>query len=94
LFIRFIQYNPTSLERGHKHELHTEVDLGVPIDLILPETYATTGPDSESVIDPIPMPLLAQTVSQLSVSAGPDSESAGYSYRPHPYATAGRKFVQ
>lgn len=36
----FIQYNPTSLERSHKHELLTEVDLGVPIDLILPETYA------------------------------------------------------
>ena len=40
LFCSFIQYNPTSLERNHKHELLTEVDLGVPIDLILPETYA------------------------------------------------------
>ena len=37
---RFIQYNPTSLERLYKHELLAEVDLGVPIDLILPETYA------------------------------------------------------
>ncbi|XP_065883601.1 RNA polymerase II-associated factor 1 homolog [Dysidea avara] len=36
---RFVQYNPTSLERNYKHELLTEVDLGVPIDLILPETY-------------------------------------------------------
>lgn len=42
--IRFIQYNPTSLERNHKHELLTEVDLGVPIDLILPETYTTSDP--------------------------------------------------
>ena len=40
---RYIQYNPTSLERSHNHELLTEVDLGVPIDLVLPETYANTG---------------------------------------------------
>ena len=38
----FIQYHSTSLERGHKHDLLTEVDLGVPIDLILPETYSRT----------------------------------------------------
>ena len=43
LFTRYIQYNPTSLERNHNHELLTEVDLGVPIDLVLPETY--TNPD-------------------------------------------------
>ncbi len=42
---RFIQYNPTSLERSHKHELLTEVDLGVPIDLILPDTYPIHDPD-------------------------------------------------
>ena len=41
---RYIQYNPTSLERNHKHELLTEVDLGVPIDLILPETYINPDP--------------------------------------------------
>ena len=38
----FIQYHSTSLERSHKHDLLTEVDLGVPIDLILPETYSKT----------------------------------------------------
>lgn len=38
---RFIQYNPTSLERNYKHDVLTEVDLGVPIDLILPETYSS-----------------------------------------------------
>jgi len=36
---RFIQYKPTSLERNNKHELLTEPDLGVTIDLINPETY-------------------------------------------------------
>ena len=36
---RFVQYNPTSLERSYKYELQTEIDLGVPIDLINPETY-------------------------------------------------------
>ena len=45
----FIQYNSTSLERGHKHDLLTEVDLGVPIDLILPETYSKTEPASKFV---------------------------------------------
>ena len=39
LHCRYIQYNPTSLERNHNHEMLTEVDLGVPIDLILPEAY-------------------------------------------------------
>ena len=48
LSCRFIQYNPTSLERNHKHELQTEVDLGVPIDLILPETYTGTDSGGES----------------------------------------------
>ena len=36
---RFIQYAPTSLERNYKYELLTEHDLGVHVDLILPETY-------------------------------------------------------
>jgi len=36
---RFIQYKPTSLEKNYKHELLTESDLDVTIDLINPETY-------------------------------------------------------
>jgi RNA polymerase II-associated factor 1 len=36
---RFIQYAPTSLERNYKYELLTEHDLGVHVDLILPEAY-------------------------------------------------------
>ena len=39
---RFIQYNATSLERAYKHELLTEHDLGVTIDLINPDTYRIT----------------------------------------------------
>lgn len=35
-----MQYKPTSLEKNYKHELLTEVDLGVNIDLIDPDTYA------------------------------------------------------
>ena len=46
--LRFVQYNPTSLERNYKHDLLTEVDLGVPIDLILPETYSV-DPSSMSL---------------------------------------------
>lgn len=40
LLCRFVQYKPTSLEKNYRHELLTEVDLGVNIDLIDPGTYA------------------------------------------------------
>lgn len=36
---RFVQYKATSLEKQHKHELLTEPDLSVTIDLINPDTY-------------------------------------------------------
>ncbi|XP_078483282.1 RNA polymerase II-associated factor 1 homolog [Ciona intestinalis] len=36
---RFVDYKPTSLEKQHKTELHTDHDLGVVIDLINPDTY-------------------------------------------------------
>lgn len=39
VFLRFVQYKATSLEKQHKHELLTEPDLGVTIDLINPDTY-------------------------------------------------------
>lgn len=39
-FFRFIQYNPTSLERNYKYEVLTEHDLGVTIDLINRDLYA------------------------------------------------------
>ena len=38
-----MQYNPTSLEKNYKHDLLTEHDLGVTIDLICPDTYESTG---------------------------------------------------
>lgn len=37
---RFVDYETTSLEQNAKHELLTTMDLGVDIDLILPERYA------------------------------------------------------
>lgn len=37
---RFVEYKPTSLEKNHKHDLLTEHDLGVNIDLIDPDLYA------------------------------------------------------
>ncbi|KAF7488611.1 RNA polymerase II-associated factor 1 -like protein [Sarcoptes scabiei] len=36
---RFIDYRQTTLEKNYKHDLLTEQDLGVKIDLINPETY-------------------------------------------------------
>lgn len=39
LYVRFIDYRQTTLEKNYKHDLLTEQDLGVKIDLINPETY-------------------------------------------------------
>ena len=38
-----MEYKPTSLEKVHKTELHTDHDLGVVIDLINPETYKVSS---------------------------------------------------
>lgn len=38
---RFTKYKPTSLEKEYKHELLTEMDLGVKIDLVNPDAYVT-----------------------------------------------------
>jgi len=46
---RFINYNPTSLERNYKYELLTEHDLGVTIDLINPDIYPTDPSDHQEL---------------------------------------------
>lgn len=56
---RFIQYNPTSLERNYKYEVLTEHDLGVTIDLINRETYAS---DYSAQLDPADEKLLEEDV--------------------------------
>lgn len=56
---RFIQYNPTSLERNYKYEVLTEHDLGVTIDLINRETYAS---DYSAHLDPADEKLLEEDV--------------------------------
>lgn len=56
---RFIQYNPTSLERNYKYEVLTEHDLGVTIDLINRETYAN---DYSMLLDPADEKLLEEDV--------------------------------
>ena len=43
---RFIDYKPTSLERNYKYEILTEHDLGVAVDLILPDAYQNALEDS------------------------------------------------
>jgi RNA polymerase II-associated factor 1 len=53
---RFIQYNPTSLERNFKYEVLTEHDLGVTIDLINRDLYqveqgATLDPADEKLLE-------------------------------------------
>lgn len=42
LCIRFVRYKPTSLEKNYRWDLLTEHDVGVEIDLINPDAYATT----------------------------------------------------
>lgn len=54
---RFIQYNPTSLERNYKFEVLTEHDLGVTIDLINRDIYQT---DRVAVLDPADEKLLEE----------------------------------
>jgi len=60
---RFIQYKPTSLERNYKHELLTEPDLGVTIDLINPETYDI---DLNAELDPADERLLEEDLAPQS----------------------------
>lgn len=53
---RFVDYKATSLEQNAKHELLTPADLGVDIDLILPERYAVPSvpeydPDDEKLLN-------------------------------------------
>lgn len=56
---RFIQYNPTSLERNYKYEVLTEHDLGVTIDLINKDMYAA---DHNAVLDPADEKLLEEDI--------------------------------
>ncbi|ELU12581.1 hypothetical protein CAPTEDRAFT_117955 [Capitella teleta] len=59
---RFVQYNPTSLERSYKHELLTENDLGVQIDLINPDAYKI-DPNGKKYLDEADERLLEEDLS-------------------------------
>lgn len=54
---RFVQYNPTSLERNYKYEVLTEHDLGVTIDLINRDLYQS---DPNTQLDPADEKLLEE----------------------------------
>ena len=54
---RFVEYKPTSLEKNYRHEMLTEVDLGVNIDLIDPDTYAL-DPNGKEIINMIVMMMM------------------------------------
>ncbi|KAK5868804.1 hypothetical protein PBY51_009781 [Eleginops maclovinus] len=62
---RFVQYKATSLEKQHKHELLTEPDLGVTIDLINPDTYRV---DPCILLDPADEKLLEEDIQAPSSS--------------------------
>ncbi|KAJ0172611.1 hypothetical protein K1T71_011750 [Dendrolimus kikuchii] len=56
---RFIQYNPTSLEKNYRYEVLTEHDLGVHIDLINRDIYQGDG---NALLDPADEKLLEDDV--------------------------------
>ncbi|CAH0558918.1 unnamed protein product [Brassicogethes aeneus] len=56
---RFIQYNPTSLERNYRYEVLTEHDLGVGIDLINKEIYSV---EFGAQLDPADEKLLEEDI--------------------------------
>ncbi|KAH9643775.1 hypothetical protein HF086_002273 [Spodoptera exigua] len=56
---RFIQYNPTSLEKNYRYEVLTEHDLGVHIDLINRDIYQGDG---NAVLDPADEKLLEDDI--------------------------------
>lgn len=56
---RFIQYNPTSLERNNRYEVLTEHDLGVTIDLINRDLYQI---DAYAQLDPADEKLLEEDI--------------------------------
>lgn len=62
---RFVQYNPTSLERNYKYEVLTEHDLGVTIDLINRDLYQS---DPNSQLDPADEKLLEEEVHAVTDS--------------------------
>ncbi|XP_075692416.1 RNA polymerase II-associated factor 1 homolog [Rhinoderma darwinii] len=62
---RFVQYKATSLEKQHKHDLLTEPDLGVTIDLINPDTYRI---DSNVLLDIADEKLLEEEIQAPSSS--------------------------
>ncbi|TRY58046.1 hypothetical protein DNTS_022699 [Danionella cerebrum] len=62
---RFVQYKATSLEKQHKHELLTEPDLSVTIDLINPDTYRI---EPSVLLDPADEKLLEEEISAPSSS--------------------------
>ncbi|XP_017783239.1 PREDICTED: RNA polymerase II-associated factor 1 homolog [Nicrophorus vespilloides] len=56
---RFIQYNPTSLERNYRYDVLTEHDLGVNIDLINKDIYAV---DPDAYLDGADEKLLEEDI--------------------------------
>lgn len=73
---RFVHYQPTSLEKLHKTELHTDPGLGVVIDLINPDTYKIDPTDRLDPADeellqedlPVPTNLRRSNRHKLNVS--------------------------
>lgn len=71
---RFINYKPTSLERNYKYELLTEHDLGIAVDLILPDAYNKPSHLAEDELDPKDEKLLEEDFSLGAGGGGPGTD--------------------
>jgi len=64
--MRFVQYTTTSLERDHKHAIHPEPDLGIPIDLIDQDIYKQPNNPADRVLAPEDQELLQESSTSLA----------------------------
>ncbi|KAG8037668.1 hypothetical protein G9C98_005879 [Cotesia typhae] len=63
---RFSNYTPSTLERNHKHEFLTDYDMGIDVDLVDIEKYAST--ETETSLHPDDEKLLEDDCFTLPVS--------------------------
>jgi RNA polymerase II-associated factor 1 len=63
--LRFARYATTSLEKNYKFQLHTEFDMGIPIDLIEPNAYKPIA---------TPVNVLGDAGEALTVGSGAGSQ--------------------
>lgn len=70
---RYVHYKPTSLETNHKHDLLTEQDLGVTVDLVDSDVY-TIPPEYQAHGGVMPLPLEDEKLLEEEVTPQNDAK--------------------